>query len=141
MREYENSSNWEVLLNEQVETDFDIVKMRGIVRHFAKEKRFGIVDQTRITTAVSELLRNMHQYANGGILTIETGEVDGKNALIFTCTDEGPGIIDLELSMSDGYTSGKGMGYGLPGAQRLVDNFEIETEVNKGTKVRIMKWI
>ena len=136
-----NDNNWEILTKEQIETEFDIVKMRGLVRHFAKEKKLGIVDQTRITTAVSELLRNMHQYANGGLFIIEIGNYEGNNALIFTCIDEGPGIPDLELAMSDGYTSSEGMGYGLPGKKRLVDNFEIETEFNKGTKVRIMKWI
>ncbi|MCF8298073.1 MAG: anti-sigma regulatory factor [Saprospiraceae bacterium] len=136
-----NNNNWEILTNEQIETEFDIVTMRGMVRHFAKLKGLGIVDQTRITTAVSELLRNMFQYAGGGTFTIETGNFEDKKALIISCIDNGPGIPDLELAMKDGYTSGAGMGYGLPGAKRLVDNFEIETEVNKGTKVRVMKWI
>ncbi len=71
---------------------------------------------------------------------IETGEVEGHHALIVTCIDQGPGIDDLELAMSDGYTSGQGMGYGLPGAKRLVDRFEILSKINSGTAVRIMKW-
>lgn len=135
------SNNWETLTNEQIESEFDIVSMRGMVRHFAKEQGLGIVDQTRITTAVSELLRNMFQYAGGGLFTIEVGIFEEKKALIISCIDKGPGISDLDLAMTDGYTSGGGMGYGLPGAKRLVDNFEIESEVNNGTKVRVMKWL
>ena len=100
----------------------------------------GIVEQTRITTAVSELFRNMYNYANGGEVLIEQGDVEGRKSLIITCMDEGPGIEDLEQAMSDGYTSGMGMGYGLPGAKRLVDKFEIQSEKDKGTIVRVMKW-
>jgi serine/threonine-protein kinase RsbT len=100
----------------------------------------GIVEQTRITTAVSELFRNMYNYAGGGEVIIEKGIVDGRNTLIITCIDEGPGIEDLDLAMSDGYTSGMGMGYGLPGTKRLVDRFEINSVKGKGTTVRVMKW-
>ena len=114
--------------------------MRQTIRQFAKDAGMGIVDQTRITTAVSELFRNMYNYAGGGDVLIERGEVDNHNALIVTCMDKGPGIEDLELAMSDGYTSSMGMGFGLPGAKRLVDRFEIRSKVNEGTTVRIMKW-
>ena len=116
------------------------MKARQIVREFAKMEGMGIVDQTRITTAVSELFRNMFSYASGGEVLIEKGIVEGKNTLIITCIDSGPGIENLELAMTDGYTSGGGMGYGLPGAKRLVDKFEIFSELNKGTTVRVMKW-
>ena len=100
----------------------------------------GIVDQTRITTAVSELFRNMYNYAGGGKVVIESGNVDGHQALIVTCIDKGPGIENLELAMSDGFTSGLGMGYGLPGAKRLFDRCEMQSKVNEGTMVRIRKW-
>lgn len=123
-----------------IETEYDIVTVRQTIRQFAKDAGMGIVDQTRITTAVSELFRNMYNYAGGGEVLIESGIVEGHQALIVTCIDHGPGIENLELAMSDGYTSGGGMGYGLPGAKRLVDRFEIQSKINEGTTVRIMKW-
>lgn len=135
-----SDKNWEVLGKHIIETEDNIVKVRQLVRQHAKDLSMGIIDQTRITTAVSELLRNMYNYANGGIVIIESGMVNEKLALIVTFMDEGSGIEDLNLAMSDGYTSGQGMGYGLPGAKRLVDNFEIQSEINKGTTVRVMKW-
>ena len=140
MQEIISDINWELREKCSVVSELDIVKARQSVRQYAKNEGMGIVDQTRITTAVSELFRNMYMYASGGIVLIEKGIIDGKSTLIITCTDHGPGIEDLELVMTDGYTSGQGMGYGLPGAKRLVDRFEIYSEVNKGTTVRVMKW-
>jgi len=124
----------------KIETEYDIVTVRQTIRQYAKEAGMGIVDQTRITTAVSELFRNMYSYAGGGEVRIESGEVENHEALIVTCLDEGPGIENLELAMSDGYTTSSGMGYGLPGAKRLVDRFEIQSEINVGTTIRLMKW-
>lgn len=132
--------NWEKLGKHSIETEYDIVKIRQLIRHHAKQLRMGIVDQTRVTTAASELFRNMYNYAGGGEVQVETGIVDGNKALIITCSDNGPGIEDLDLAMSDGYTSNTGMGYGLPGAKRLVDRFEIHTKLKEGTIVRVMKW-
>jgi len=140
MLELISDKNWEELEKHNLDTEHDIVKIRQLVRFNAKELRMGIVDQTRITTAVSEILRNMYNYAGGGVVLIEKSEINGKQALIVTCTDSGPGISDLELAMSDGYTSDMGMGYGLPGAKRLVDRFEIQTDVKEGTIIRLMKW-
>ncbi len=140
MNEINFDNNWEQLGKYPIQTEHDIVKVRQLVRHYAKEARMGIVEQTRITTAVSELFRNMYNYADGGDVLIERGLVEDRNALIVTCIDEGPGIDDLDLAMSDGYTSGMGMGYGLPGTKRLVDRFEIHSEKGKGTIVRVMKW-
>jgi len=133
-------NQWERLGNHTLETEYDIVKIRQLVRQHAKYLNMGIVDQTRITTAVSELLRNMYNYAGGGEVIVETGIVENHQALIITFIDHGPGIVDINLAMSDGYTSGMGMGFGLPGAKRLVDRFEIQSEVNEGTIVRVMKW-
>jgi len=124
-----------------VQSEYDIVKARQIARQLSKQFHMGIVDQTRLTTAVSELCRNMFEFAGGGDIVFETGEFEGHEALMISCIDHGPGIADLELAMKDGYTSGKGMGFGLPGAKRLVDNFHIESEPGKGTLVRITKWI
>jgi serine/threonine-protein kinase RsbT len=140
MLQLTSDNNWKKLGEHHVNSEHDIVSVRQLIRYYAKEMNMGIIDQTRITTAVSELLRNMYNYGGGGEVHVETGLVDEKQTLIVTCIDEGPGIEDLELAMSDGYTSGKGMGYGLPGAKRLVDRFEIKSERNKGTTVRIMKW-
>lgn len=140
MQSFTFNSDWILLGSFQVQTENDIVKVRQMVRQYAKDCRMGIVEQTRITTAVSELLRNMYQYAGGGEVTVNTGEANNHQALIITFVDRGPGIDNLELAMSDGYTSGGGMGYGLPGAKRLVDSFEIRTEVNFGTEIRLMKW-
>lgn len=140
MLELSSDINWEKLGKHLIESENNIVEVRQLIRFHAKQMSMGIIDQTRITTAVSELLRNMYNYGGGGEVLIETGIVDDKKTLIITCIDHGPGIEDLELAMSDGYTSGKGMGYGLPGAKRLVDRFEIQSEVNKGTIVRVMKW-
>ncbi|MEA3446022.1 MAG: anti-sigma regulatory factor [Bacteroidota bacterium] len=140
MQEITFDNNWEQLGKHLIVTEHDIVKARQMVRQHAKNARMGIVDQTRITTAVSELFRNMYNYAGGGEVVVEKGDFDGHLALIITCIDEGPGIEDIEQAMGDGYTSGMGMGYGLPGTKRLVDNFQIQSEINKGTTVRIMKW-
>ena len=123
------------------EAELDIVKARQFIRLRSKEAGMGIVDQTRLTTAVSELFRNMYQFAGGGEVFIEKGEHQERQALIITCVDKGPGIADLEQAMADGFTSGGGMGLGLPGAKRLVDSFHIESEINGGTLVRVKKWI
>ncbi len=133
-------NQWERLGKHALETEYDIVRIRQLIRQHAKSLTMGIVDQTRITTAVSELLRNMYNYAGGGEVIVDTGIVENHKTLIITFIDHGPGIADLSLAMSDGYTSGMGMGYGLPGAKRLVDNFEIQSNINEGTIVRVMKW-
>ncbi|PKP31957.1 MAG: hypothetical protein CVT99_07045 [Bacteroidetes bacterium HGW-Bacteroidetes-16] len=140
MLELKSDTSWVELGRLVVATEYDIVSVRQFIRYQAKLLQMGIVDQTRITTAVSELLRNMYNYAGGGEVLIESGIVDEQLAMIVTCSDKGSGIENLELAMSDGYTSGTGMGYGLPGAKRLVDRFEIVTEINEGTTVRLMKW-
>jgi serine/threonine-protein kinase RsbT len=140
MQEIVSDENWKLLEDFVVYNEYDIVKGRQLVRQYAKNMGMGIVDQTRITTAVSELFRNMYNYAGGGEVKMETGLIEGNNALIITCSDKGPGIENIELVMTDGYTSGQGMGYGLPGARRLVDRFEIYSKVNSGTTVRVMKW-
>ena len=123
MSELKSDISWVELGRLVVSTEYDIVSVRQFIRYQAKLLQMGIVDQTRITTAVSELLRNMYNYAGGGEVLIESGIVDEQLAMIVTCSDKGSGIENLELAMSDGYTSGMGMGYGLPGAKRLVDRF------------------
>lgn len=120
--------------------ELDIMKARQEVRAQAQALGFALVDQTRITTAVSELVRNIVNYAVKGHIDIETTENGNRKGLRIVCRDEGPGIPDIELAMKEGYTTGKGLGYGLPGAKRLVDQFDIWSEVGKGTRVTIIKW-
>jgi len=117
-----------------------IVAVRQKVRELASKMGFGTVDQTRIATAVSELARNLHQFAGKGRVTISSLEGDRKGIQI-VCEDDGPGIADVELAMTDGYSTVKSLGLGLPGAKRLMDEFQIESEPGKGTKVTITKWL
>ncbi|TSA27346.1 MAG: anti-sigma regulatory factor [Bacteroidetes bacterium] len=133
--------NWTRLDKQTIQAEMDVVKVRQLVRYHAKEIGLGIVDQTRITTAASELFRNMFLYAEGGDVLMDAGIYNDHKAFIITCIDRGPGIEDIEMAMKDGYSTGDGMGYGLPGSKRLVDDFYIESTVNQGTTVRIMKWI
>ena len=141
MVELPDNKDIERLDSQVVETEHDIVRARQLIRHFAKQLGLGIVDQTRITTASSELFRNMYQYAGGGEVFLDKGEHSGRPALIITCIDHGPGISDLDQVLADGYTSGDGMGLGLPGSKRLVDFFHIESKISEGTLVRLVKWL
>ena len=120
--------------------EIDIMKARQEVRLQAQALGFSLVDQIRIATAVSELVRNIVNYAVKGNIDIEAAENGARKGIRIVCRDEGPGIPDIGLAMKEGYTTGKGLGYGLPGAKRLVDQFEIWSEAGKGTKVTIIKW-
>ncbi len=120
--------------------EIDIMKARQEVRLQAQALGFSLVDQIRIATAVSELARNIVNYAVKGNIDIEAAENGARKGIRIVCRDEGPGIPDIGLAMKEGYTTGKGLGYGLPGAKRLVDQFEIWSEAGKGTKVTIIKW-
>lgn len=120
--------------------EIDIMKARQEVRAQAQALGFTLVDQTRITTAVSELVRNIVKYATKGTLQIEMIENGARKGIRVVCSDEGPGIPDIDLAMKEGYTTGKGLGYGLPGTKRLVDQFDLWSEVGKGTRVAIIKW-
>lgn len=118
----------------------DIVAARQFVRRTTQELGFGIVDQTKMVTAASELARNTLIYGGGGEMRAEL-LLDGiRRGLRLRFVDEGPGIPDLERAMTDGWTSGTGMGLGLSGAKRLVNNFEIESAVGQGTRVTITRW-
>src|SRR5579863_2448887 len=118
----------------------DIVMARQKVRHWAIELHFSLVDQTKLVTAASELARNTLDYGKGGEMTIETMNSGSRAGLRLTFEDRGPGIPDLEMALKDGYTTGSGMGLGLGGSKRLVNEFNIETEVGKGTKVTVARW-
>ena len=119
----------------------DIVLARQAVRRWAVEISFGLVDQTKIVTAASELARNTLDYGGGGALTIEElHDNGGRRGLRLTFEDEGPGIPDVEMALRDGYTTGTGMGLGLGGSRRLVHEFDIASRAGEGTRVTIVRW-
>ena len=130
-----------VLERFRLETEYDIVRIRQAVRLHGKAHGMGLINQTRITTAASEILRNMFVYAGGGEAVVALVQWDGALSLLVTCRDEGPGIADISLAMTDGYSTVKSMGGGLPGAKRLVDAMEIESAPGRGTTVQLVKRI
>ncbi|ASW53164.1 ATP-binding protein [Plantactinospora sp. KBS50] len=121
--------------------DEDVVRVRQLVRTVAVAAKLSLIDQTKLVTAASELARNTLVYGGGG--SAEVYRVDGlrRRGVRIVFTDEGPGIADLDLALTDGYTTGGGLGLGLSGARRLVDEFEIDTAVGRGTRVTITKWL
>jgi serine/threonine-protein kinase RsbT len=124
----------------QVLKEQDVVFLKNRVKEVAVRIKMGLVNQTRLLTAASELVRNMMRYANGGSCLIEVVSTGRNNGVRLTFTDKGPGIPDIALAMRDGYTTGKSLGLGLPGTKRLVNEFEIKSKVGEGTTVMIIKW-
>jgi serine/threonine-protein kinase RsbT len=118
----------------------DVVPFRNRVKEYAVKIGMSIVNQTKLITAASELVRNMLKYAGGGETLIEVVSKGRDNGVRLTFTDKGPGIKDIALAMKDGYSTGKSLGLGLPGAKRLVNEFDIKSIVGKGTTVTIIKW-
>jgi serine/threonine-protein kinase RsbT len=124
----------------RIHSESDIVATRRTVRTAATQLGFGITDVTRIVTAASELARNVFRYAGSGIMRWQALDTGGRIGIELTFEDRGPGITDIEQAMEAGYTSGGGLGLGLPGAKRLMDEFEIASEIGKGTIVTTKKW-
>ena len=144
----------------EIKEEYDIVTARVSAKEEAKKLGFGIVDQTRIATAVSELARNIVDYAGEGVIEINIvraeeaveggsssrsrsehhGEGEERLGLEIVAADNGPGIEDIEKALEDGFTTGGGLGIGLGGVRRLMDEFEIQSNVGEGTKVRVVKW-
>lgn len=118
----------------------DIVSARQAVRKWCVELGFSLVDQTKMVTAASELARNTLIYGGGGEMLWSHGPQPGRRALVLTFADEGPGIPDLDLALTDRWTSGNGLGLGLSGARRLVQEFDIDTTPGAGTRVTISRW-
>lgn len=118
----------------------DIVRMRQLVRERAVTLGFGLVDQTKIVTAASELGRNAMLYGGGGDVEIAQLVAGSRKGLRLTFVDQGPGIDDIQLAMKDGFTSGSGLGFGLGGARRLVNEFALESTPGSGTRVTIIRW-
>ena len=121
-------------------TEHDIVMSRQTVRKLTQELKFSLVDQTKMITAASELSRNTVVYGGGGEMRWEVVVNGVRQGLRLHFEDQGPGIPDMELALTDGWTSGKGMGVGLSGSRRLVNEFEIRSEVGVGTCVSITRW-
>ena len=118
----------------------DIVAVRHAVRRQAVKVNLSLVDQTKIVTAASELARNMLIYGGGGEVTLEVLQEGVRHGLRVHFVDDGPGIPDIDLALRDGFTSGHGMGLGLGGAKRLVNEFNLESAPGKGTRVTITRW-
>jgi serine/threonine-protein kinase RsbT len=132
-----------VTLNKEVMTiirEKDVIPFRNRLKEHAVKIGMGLVNQTKIITAASELARNMLKYANGGKVTIEVLNKGRENGIRLIFEDKGPGIADIALAMKDGYSTGRSLGLGLPGTKRLVSEFSIQSEVGKGTTVTVIKW-
>ena len=123
-----------------IRTSEDIVRIRQAVRSWAIRQGFTLVDQTKIVTAASELARNTIDYGGGGEVRLQALKEGFRCGLRLTFIDQGPGISDIELALQDGYTTGSGLGLGLGGAKRLVNEFEIASRPGEGTRVTITRW-
>jgi serine/threonine-protein kinase RsbT len=124
----------------EVVSDQDVVRVRQLVRAVAVALKLSLVDQTKVVTAASELARNTLVYGGGG--SVEVARVDNgrRPGVRIVFADQGPGIVDLDLALTDGYTTGGGLGLGLSGARRLVDEFDIQTAAGQGTTITVTKW-
>ncbi|MBD0327212.1 MAG: anti-sigma regulatory factor [Pyrinomonadaceae bacterium] len=125
-----------------LDDEHDIAVARNEVRQLASALGFRLIDQTRLATVTSELARNVVKYGEGGRLIAQpTAHNDGRDGLRLIFEDEGPGIADIEAAMRDGFSTGRGLGKGLPGSKRLVHEFQIESEPGRGTRVTVVRWI
>ena len=124
-----------------IKAEHDIVIARRAIRQAAGQLGFGETDVTRIVTAASEMARNIYKYAREGMMRWRTIQVNGRNGIELQFIDQGPGIPDISLALREGYTTSRGMGMGLPGAKRLMDDLQIESTVGKGTSITLKKWL
>jgi len=124
-----------------IRDELDIVRARQEGRQMAKNMGFGAVDLARIATAISELARNIYTYAQTGEIQLEEIAKGNRRGIQVMAVDQGPGIPNIEEAMRDGFTTSNGLGAGLPGTRRLVDEFEIESYVCQGTRVTVRKWL
>jgi serine/threonine-protein kinase RsbT len=128
----------EVLVH--VSTDADVVAAREKGRELSAQLGFSSIDLALIVTAISEVARNILLYAHEGEIVLRLDSDDGRRGIRVVARDDGPGIPDVEMAMRDSYSTGNGLGLGLPGARRLMDEFEIQSEVSKGTTIVMKKW-
>jgi len=123
-----------------IESELDIVTARQRGRELAAASGFSGTEQTLIATAISEVARNIVSYATRGEIILAGVIEEGRQGISVVAADEGPGIPDLELAMRDGYSTGRSLGMGLPGAKRLMDEFQLASVLNQGTTVSMKKW-
>ena len=123
-----------------IRTDADVVTARQEARGMGAALGFSSTDLTLLATAISEVARNITTYAGTGEVALRVLRERGREGIEVLASDDGPGIADVELALQDGYTTGNGLGLGLPGARRLVDEFDLETRPGEGTRVRLVKW-
>jgi serine/threonine-protein kinase RsbT len=124
----------------EIRSSADVVAVRQAARALAERVGFSLVDQTKLVTAASELARNTIDYGGGGLVRLELIENGVRRGVRLTFEDQGPGIPDITMALKDGYTTGNGLGLGLGGARRLVNDFAIESAAGKGTKIMIARW-
>jgi serine/threonine-protein kinase RsbT len=123
-----------------IQSSSDVVRVRQMVREWAVAMGFSLVDQTKIVTAASELARNAYEHGGGGTVRLESLNNASRRGLRLTFSDQGTGIADVEQALKDGFTTGDGMGLGLGGARRLVNDFAIDSKPGQGTRVTIVRW-
>jgi serine/threonine-protein kinase RsbT len=123
-----------------IRAETDVVQVRQAVRKYATDLTFRLVDQTKLITAASELARNVLVHGKGGRVHLESLQNGSKTGIRLQFEDEGPGIADIEMALRDGFTTGSGLGLGLGGSKRLVNEFEISSKLGEGTRVTIIKW-
>ena len=121
-------------------SDVDVVAARRAVGEWAKEIRLSLLDRTKVITAASELARNTVIYGRGGVMALEIVRDGRREGLRLTFSDQGPGIADIDRALEDGYSTGGGMGFGLPGARRLVNEFELVSALGVGTSITVVRW-
>jgi serine/threonine-protein kinase RsbT len=119
----------------------DIVAARKAGHQLALELGFSLTDVTMIATAISEIARNITSYAGRGAVRVTVADREGRKALVVRAEDDGPGIADIERAMEDGYSTGRGLGLGLPGARRLMDRLVVDSTLGRGTVVEMWKWV
>ncbi len=124
----------------KIHSEYDIVTARHQVRELCVALNFSSGDQTLVATCVSELARNIVEYAGSGEMIMGLVDNNGQKGVVIVARDEGPGIRDIELAMKDGYSTSKGLGIGLPGSKRIMDEFAIFSKIGKGTTVTVKKW-
>lgn len=125
----------------KITSDQDIITVRQVTRTEAKSLGFGITDLTRIITAASELARNIYLYAGSGTMSCRRITANGRQGLELLFEDQGPGIEDLDAAMRQGVSSSRGLGLGLPGARKLMDEMEVQSRPGEGTSIRVRKWV
>ena len=124
-----------------IDNSDDIVEARKVGHELALDLGFSVTDVTMIATAISEIARNITSYAGRGAVRVAVEDREGRKALVVRAEDDGPGITDIERAMEDGYSTGRGLGMGLPGARRLMDRLIVESARGEGTVVEMWKWV